>query len=142
MNENENKSSEGIGWKAIMRFVLYLLLMPMVLFIAAGTLHWTMGWIYVILSVAFAGISRIIAFRINPEMLKERARSMEAENLKNWDKVILLFGAILGPLIVFVVAGLDNRFSWSPHIPLLVQSLALIGTLLGYILGGWAMVMN
>jgi protein-S-isoprenylcysteine O-methyltransferase Ste14 len=142
MKENENKFSEGIGWKAIIRFVMYLLLMPMVLFIAAGTLHWTMGWIYVILSIAFTGISRIIVFRKNPEMLKERARSMEAENVKNWDRAILLFGAILGPLVLFMVAGLDVRFSWSPHIPILIQSLALIGVVLGYVLGGWAMVVN
>ncbi|MBU7016886.1 MAG: isoprenylcysteine carboxylmethyltransferase family protein [Theionarchaea archaeon] len=142
MKKNENKSSEGIGWKAIIRFVIYLLLMPLVLFIAAGTLHWTMGWIFVVLSYAFTGASRIIVFRKNPEMLKERARYMDAENVKDWDRAILLFAALLGPLVIYIVAGLDFRFSWSPYIPILIQLLALIGVFLGYLLGGWAMVVN
>ncbi len=142
MKENENKSSEGIGWKAIVRFVVYLLLMPLVLFIAAGTLHWTMGWIFVVLSYASTGISRIIVFRRNPETLKERARSMDSENVKGWDRAILLFAAMLGPLMIYIVTGLDFRFSWSPDIPILIQSLALIGVVLGYVIGTWAMVAN
>jgi protein-S-isoprenylcysteine O-methyltransferase Ste14 len=142
MKEKENNSSEGFGWKAILRFVLYLLLMPLILFVAAGTLRWTMGWIYVIISVANTGISRIMVYRRNPDMLKERARSFEANDVKGWDRAILLIGAILGPFVIFIVAGLDVRFSWSPHIPLVIQSLALIGVILGYILGGWAMVVN
>ncbi len=40
------------------------------------------------------------------------------------------------------MAGLDFRFSWSLHIPPVIQSLALIGVVLGYVLGGWAMVVN
>ena len=142
MRESKSESSEGIGWKAILRFVMLVLLMPMVLFIAAGTLHWTMGWIYVILSTGFTATSRILVFRKNPEMLKERARSLESEDVKKWDKVILPVGAIIGPLVIFMIAGLDVRFSWSPDIPLLFQSLALIGVITGYVIGGWAMVAN
>ncbi|MGD2248318.1 MAG: isoprenylcysteine carboxylmethyltransferase family protein [Candidatus Methanofastidiosia archaeon] len=142
MKENKNNSSEGFGWKAILRFVLYLLLMPMILFVAAGTLHWTMGWIFVMISLANTGISRILVYRRNPDMLKERARSLEAVDVKGWDRAILLLGIVVGPLILYSVAGLDIRFSWSPHIPLVFQSLALIGVIFGYALGGWAMVVN
>lgn len=142
MKKNEDKSSESIGLKVILRFVMYLLSMPIVLFIAAGTLRWTMGWIYVILSITFTAVSRIIVFRKNPEMLKERARSLDAENVKSWDKAVLLFGGIIGPLLIFAVIGLDVRFSWSPHIPTLIQSLAVIVVILGYVIGDWAMIVN
>ena len=142
MNEKESESSEGFGWKAILRFVIYLLLMPMVLFIAAGTLHWTMGWVYVILSLGFTAVSRILVFRTNPDMLKERARSLDAENVKRWDKILLVFAAILGPLTIFVVAGLDVRFSWSQDISIAIRLLALLGVIIGYMIGGWAMVAN
>ncbi|MGC1122576.1 MAG: isoprenylcysteine carboxylmethyltransferase family protein [Candidatus Methanofastidiosia archaeon] len=141
MKENEN-TSEVLGWKAILRFVMYLLLMPMILFIAAGTVHWTMGWIYILLSITFTAISRIVVFHKNPETLRERGRSLEAEDVRNWDKAVLLFAALLGPLVMFIVAGLDFRFSWSPHIPGLIQSLALIFVILGYVIGGWAMIAN
>ena len=141
MKEKKNNSSEGFGWKAVSRFVLYLLLLPMVLFIAAGTLHWTMGWFYVGISLAFTGISRILVYRRNPDMLKERARSLEAADAKEWDRIILLFGIMVGPLVLYSVAGLDFRFSWS-HIPVIIQLGAVVGVVLGYILSGWAMVVN
>jgi protein-S-isoprenylcysteine O-methyltransferase Ste14 len=138
----ENESFEGVGVKAILRFVVYLLLMPLVLFIAAGTLHWTVGWIYVIISLTFTAVSRILVFRKNPDMLMERARSLEARDVKGWDRTILLFGAALGPLAIYIVTGLDVRFSWSPHIPLIIQSVAVIAVILGYLIGGWAMIAN
>lgn len=141
MKENKNNSSEGFGWKAVSRFVLYLLLLPMVLFIAAGTLHWTMGWIYVSISIAFTGISRILVYRRNPDMLKERARSFKAADVREWDRIILLLGIVVGPLILYSVAGLDFRFSWS-YIPVSIQLGAVVGVVLGYILSGWAMVVN
>jgi protein-S-isoprenylcysteine O-methyltransferase Ste14 len=142
MKENENESSEGVGLKAILRFVVYLLLMPMILFIAAGTLYWTVGWIYVIISVTFTAISRIVVFHKNPEMLVERGRSLEAADVKGWDRTILLLGAVLGPLAIYIVTGLDIRFSWSSHIPTVIQSLAFITVVFGYFIAGWAMIAN
>lgn len=142
MKGHEPEPSEGLGWKAILRFVMYLLLMPLILFIAAGTAHWTMGWIYMLLSYASTAISRIVVFYRNPETLRERGKSLDAGNIRSWDKTLLLFVALLGPLIMLIVAGLDFRFSWSPRIPELIQSLALIFVILGYVIAGWAMVAN
>lgn len=142
MKENEPGPSEGFGMKAILRFVMYLLLMPSVLFIAAGTVHWTMGWIYILLSYAFTAVSRIVVFYRNPETLRERGKSLDAENVRNWDRVLLLFVALLGPLVMLIVAGLDFRFSWAPRIPGLIQSLGLIFLVLGYMISSWAMIAN
>jgi protein-S-isoprenylcysteine O-methyltransferase Ste14 len=142
MKEHESEPSEGLGMKAILRFVMYLLLMPLVLFIAAGTVHWTMGWVYILLSYTFTAISRIVVFYRNPETLRERGRSLDAENVRNWDKALLPFVALVGPLVMLIVAGLDFRFSWSPRIPGLIQSLALIFLMLGYMIASWAMIAN
>lgn len=138
----EHESSEELGWRAILRFVMYLLLMPLILFIAAGTVHWTMGWMYILLSYAFTAVSRIVVFYRNPETLRERGRFLEAENVRNWDKVLLLCAALLGPLFMFIVAGLDFRFSLSPDIPSSIQSLAVILVIMGYVIAGWAMIAN
>jgi protein-S-isoprenylcysteine O-methyltransferase Ste14 len=142
MKEHEPEPSEGLGMKAILRFVMYLLLMAMVLFIAAGTVHWTMAWVYILLSYSSIAISRIVVFYRNPETLRERGRSLDAENVRNWDKAVLLFAALLGPLFMLIVAGFDFRFFWSPHIPGLIQLLALIFVIVGYAIGGWAMIAN
>ncbi|MBU7015434.1 MAG: isoprenylcysteine carboxylmethyltransferase family protein [Theionarchaea archaeon] len=142
MKEHEPQPSEGIGMKAVLRFVVFLLVMPLTLFIAAGTVHWTMGWIYILLSYTFTATSRIVVFYKNPETLRERGRSLDAEDVRSWDKALLLFAALLGPLVMLLVAGLDFRFSWSPHIPGLIQLLALIPALLGSVIAGWAMIAN
>jgi protein-S-isoprenylcysteine O-methyltransferase Ste14 len=142
MKEHESQPSKGFGMKAILRFVMYLLLMPLILFITAGTVHWTMGWIYILLSYTFTAISRIVVFYRNPETLRERGKSLDAENVRNWDRVLLLFVALLGPLVMLIVAGLDFRFSWSPRIPGLIQSLALIFLIMGYMISSWAMIAN
>jgi protein-S-isoprenylcysteine O-methyltransferase Ste14 len=43
---------------------------------------------------------------------------------------------------MLIVAGLDFRLSLSPRIPGLIQSLALIFVISGYVIGGWAMIAN
>ncbi|MFQ6087822.1 MAG: methyltransferase family protein [Candidatus Methanofastidiosia archaeon] len=147
-NSTNEKSDERfnilgeIGWRGILRFIAFVLLFPMVLMIAAGNLNWVMGWIYVLISITFAFASRIIMIYRNPELILERAKSLEAEDAKGWDKAFLLFGGMLGPLVAFIVIGLDERFNWSPEIPLSLQLVALVMVILGYLFSTWAMSVN
>ncbi len=130
-----------IGWKAVVRFAIVALL-PGVLFIAAGRLDWAMGWIFVGTLMAFTAISRIPAILKNPDLLAERARSLDAEDVKGWDKVIVAVAAMYGPLVMWIVAGLDERFGWSPQLALAIQLVALVFMALGYGLFSWAMASN
>jgi protein-S-isoprenylcysteine O-methyltransferase Ste14 len=136
------RGTSAIGVKEIIRFVIFVFLLPVVLFIAAGRLDWVMGWVFVGLVIVMTVISRIIVARTNPDLLAERARSLEAENVKRWDKVLVPLIAIYGPLVTWIVAGLDERFSWSPKIPLAFYVAALVLVVLSYILGTWAMAAN
>ena len=52
------------------------------------------------------------------------------------------FTALIGPFISWIVAGLDQRFGWSPDLPDWIQIAALILIQLGSLLGTWAMVVN
>ncbi len=131
-----------IGWKAILRFAIYLLLMPLALFLAAGTLNWTMAWVLIGFTIAFTVVSRIIVARKHPDLLAERARFAEAEDAKRWDRILVILLALYGPLVVWVVAGLDWRFGWSPVVPLAWQGAALVVMALGYCIGAWAMAVN
>ena len=130
-----------VGWKAWFRFAAFTLLLPMVLFIAAGRLDWVMAWVYVGLAVLATFISRIIVIRTNPDLIVERAQSLEKEDVKGWDRMILFF-ILVGPLAMLIVAGLDERFGWSPQIPLALQLVALAIMMLGYVVGTWAMAVN
>ena len=132
---------KAVGWKVWLRFAAFMLLLPMVLFIAAGRLNWVWGWVYVGIAVSFTFISRIIVIRTHPDLIAERARSLEREDVKGWDRPILFF-ILVGPLAMLIVAGLDERFGWSPQIPLALQLVALAIMMLGYVVGTWAMAVN
>ena len=131
-----------IGLKAILRFAIYLLLMPLALFLAAGTLNWAMGWVLIGFTIAVTIISRVIVARKHPDLLAERARFAEAEDAKGWDRILVILLAVYGPLMVWVVAGLDRRFGWSPSVPAAWQAAAQVVMVLGYCVGAWAMAVN
>jgi protein-S-isoprenylcysteine O-methyltransferase Ste14 len=111
------------------------------LFGAAGRLDWVMGWVYVALAIIFTLASRLVVLRISPELLAERARSLEAKDVKSWDRRIMPLTA-LGGLAILIVAGLDQRNGWSPPITLAAQLIALAVIVLGYLFGTWAMAVN
>ncbi|MFC1546927.1 methyltransferase family protein [Candidatus Neomarinimicrobiota bacterium] len=127
---------------AILRFILFLLLVPAALLLTAGRADWFMGWVYIGLVMVFSAGSRFIVLRKDPDLLAERAQSLSKEDAKPWDKWIVLQIAMVGPIAMLVVCGLDERFGWSPDMPPGYQLAALGIIVLGYFLGTWAMMVN
>ncbi|TET31112.1 MAG: hypothetical protein E3J69_10535, partial [Anaerolineales bacterium] len=140
--EKQSEGIKGIGWRMVVRFLIYVVLLPFVLFIAAGRFDWTMAWIYIGIHIAFTLISRFIVFRKSPETLVERGRAMQAEDAPVGDRFMVVIVGLFGPLAIWTIAGLDDRFGWSPDLSFLTQVIALLGVVLGYSLGTWAMVTN
>ena len=128
--------------RAVIGLLLYILLVPALLFLAAGTLAWPMAWAYVVLLLASTLGSRLIVLKRNPETLRERARFTSSEGTASWDRVLVLIVGLLGPAVMALVAGLDHRWGWSPLVPLGVQVLAALLIAAGYGLAVWAMVAN
>ncbi len=134
-----------IGLRAILRVVIFvLLLVPAALFIPAGRLDWGMGWVFVSLYILSNVVSRGIVMRQDPELMAERARSIERgrEGVKDWDRVLSPLVALYCPLVIWIVAGLDERLGWSPQISSWLQVAAIIVAVLGSILATWAMLSN
>jgi protein-S-isoprenylcysteine O-methyltransferase Ste14 len=119
----------------------YVMMLPAILFVSAGTLNWIMGWLHVGVYIGSILASRIMVLRKNPDLLYERARYGEARNVKHWDRILMPLVASL-PLFIYVAAGLDFRFGWSPKVPLTLQHVALIIMVLGLALSVWAMAVN
>ena len=94
---------------------------------------WVEAWVYAF--VAFAGfvISRALAATRHPDLLKERARLLQPEDAKAWDKILSPLVGLGGGLIP-LVAGLDALFGWSGSFSLPLKVLALVVILLGYVL--------
>ena len=127
--------------QAAIRLVILSGLFPLCLFPFAGRWDWPVAWLTIGMLMLATVLSRLLAFRVHPDLLDERAGSLDAENAKPWDRRLAPAMA-LTPLLVLVVAGLDERFGWSPAFPAGFQVLGLIMVAFGYVFASWAMIAN
>ena len=125
----------------IVRLLLLAAFFPLLLFPFAGRWDWGMGWALIGIMAVATVLSRLLLVRVHPDLVTERANSLDAENAKSWDKV-LAPAMGLAPLLVLVVAGLDQRFGWSPEFALVWQLTGLLLAAIGYSLATWAMLTN
>jgi protein-S-isoprenylcysteine O-methyltransferase Ste14 len=142
MSDVPTSTRARVPLSAIATFVVATLLAPMVIFLAAGTLRWPMGWVYWGFSAAATVLSRALAARVHPDLLAERAQSQRAQGVKPWDRSLSVVVGLLAPFASLIVIGLDKRWSWSPPLPLWVAAMGLVLLVLGYALGTWALVTN
>ena len=116
-------------FKAIIKFLAGVICIGLVIFIPAGTLNYWNGWLFMVLlfvPMFFVGIALMIK---NPDLLMRRLNSKEKE--KEQKIVILLSGVMF--LSIFVVAGLNYRYSWI-QLPNTVVLTASVIFVIAYIL--------
>ena len=106
------------------------------LFGAAGRLDWRNAWVLLGLSL-ITGLA-CTAGR-DPELAAER-RNVKAG--KSWDKVLVGITVLLGPMAVWITAGLDDRFHWSHGVSSLAFLAGMAAAVLAAILIAWAMRAN
>lgn len=126
--------------RLVLMFIV-VFVFPLLPILISGDWAWLEAWIYALISAVGFVISRGLAAKRHPDILEERARSMELEDVKSWDRILAPVVA-LGGLVILVVAGLDHLFNWTSPFPLAVKLLAIIIIILGYILGSWALLEN
>jgi len=140
--QEQSGNKARIGVLQVARVLFSLAVMVGSPFIAAGRLDWWPAWALVVLSLIASIISRIIPARKNPDLLAERARYVEAKDVKPWDRVLMPIVGIIGPLATWVVAGLDERFAWPPLMPPALQVAGFLVVAAGSALVTWAMAEN
>lgn len=121
--------------------VVIAFLPPIILFAAAGRLDWGMAWAYLAVVYLTSIGSRVLMYRIAPDMVAERSRAFDFKNASGWDKLFLPLALILAPLLLNLVAGLDHRWTWSV-VPFALQLLGLVVVFLCGLVGMWAMGVN
>jgi protein-S-isoprenylcysteine O-methyltransferase Ste14 len=127
--------------RRVMQLLGNVVLQVFALFIPAGTLRWPEGWFYIGFYLFFIGVNAALLLpkgAAASELMEERSH---VRGMKRWDKAFAVVFGIAG-LAILVVAGLDERFGWSPPIALWFQVLALVVMFLGYSLFTWAMTTN
>lgn len=127
-----------INWA--IKGVLYKAYIAVVLMVSAGRWNWWEGWVYVVIFLAFDLATAWVVIPNDPSLLIERSRSHPG--VKAWDKVIMPLAAGILPLISWIIAGMDNRWGWSPQIAPGWQLIGFLLTIVGHGIVVWAMSAN
>ena len=127
--------------RTIAQLVIVLVIVPLMPMIISGAWDWWQAWTYAILCFLGFVISRALASRRHPDLLKERSDSMGREDAKSWDKVLAPTVAF-GSIVPLIVAGLDKLFGWTAPLGFSASVVSLIVVVLGYVAGSWALIEN
>lgn len=136
---SENK--RAITFRSIILMVIIVLVFPFLPMFISGIWAWWEAWAYASLSILGFVLSRVLAARRHPDILTERARSMEMKDAKPWDKILSPMLAF-GSLLILIVAGLDKHYGWTQPFSLSIKITALVVIFLGYVFGSWALIEN
>ncbi len=115
--------------EAIVKFTCGLVLVGLLIFLPAGTLSYTYGWLLIGLLFGPMLIAGFVMLYKSPDFLKKR---LDAKEKQGTQKGVLAFSGLMF-IAGFVVAGLDYRFGWSA-MPTWVVIAASVLFLLSYAL--------
>ena len=115
--------------EAIAKFALGVVLVGVLIFLPAGTLHYWGGWL--LMGILFVPMfaAGLVMLAKNPDLLRSRLDAKEKQ--KDQQLVVKLSGLMF--LAGFVVAGLGVRFGWY-ILPRWVSLCAAAAFLLAYVL--------
>ena len=101
---------------AITKFTAGVILLALLLFLPAGTVHYPGGWLLMGILFIPMFLAGLVMMAKNPNLLRSRLNAKEKE--REQDQVIKLSGLMF--LVGFILAGLDHRFGWS-NLPMTVN---------------------
>ena len=115
--------------EALLKFFCGLLLVGLLIFLPAGTLGYSYGWLFLGLLFVPMFIAGLVMLIKSPEFLRKR---LDAKEKQATQKGVLAFSGLVF-IGGFVVAGLDYRFHWSVMPPWVTVTASVL-FLVAYIL--------
>ena len=94
--------------QSLTKFFLGFVIMGLLIFLPAGSLHYWQGWLLMGILFVPMFIAGLVMMVKNPELLQKRLNAKEQE--KEQKTVVALSGLLF--VLAFVVAGLNWRFQW------------------------------
>jgi protein-S-isoprenylcysteine O-methyltransferase Ste14 len=122
--------------KRMLQVLLTYLVLAAILFLSSGHLAWVWAWAYLGVGLGILIINVLI---LPAELIAERGQPRD--NVKRWDKVLTSIAG-LPTLAVPIVAGLQQRYGWSPQLVPAIHLIGLAFFALGQGLFSWAMASN
>ena len=115
--------------EALIKFFCGLLMVGILIFLPAGTLYYTYGWLLIVLLFVPMLLAGFVMLAKSPAFLKKRLDVKEKQGAQKG--VVAVSGLLF--IVGFVVAGLDFRFGWS-HMSTWVVVIASVLFLVAYAL--------
>lgn len=94
--------------QAITKFISGIILVGLLVFLPAGSISFTYGWIFMGLLFVPVFIAGVVMMLKNPELLKKR---LDAKEKRKEQSLVVKIGGLMF-LSGFIVAGLGFRFGW------------------------------
>jgi protein-S-isoprenylcysteine O-methyltransferase Ste14 len=136
-----NEKGAKFRLRAVLLMLIFIVVIPFLPLLISRRWDWWEAWVYAAVSILGFAISRGLAARRHPDLLAERARFLQHEDAKTWDKTLAPLVGLGGGLIP-LVAGLEMLFWWSLTFSLPVKIISLAVLLAGYVLGSYALIEN
>lgn len=127
--------------KELIRSLLLLVVFQVLPLLVSQRWSWVEAWLYAGLQLGSFVVSRLLVARVHPELLRERARSLDKSDAMPWDRRVVGF-MMLSAAVALVVAGLEARWRTGPVFPVWAKAVAVVVMLAGNALGSWALVVN
>ncbi len=72
--------------RVIVQMLFFVIIVPLLPLLISRQWDWWAAWIYAIVAILGFAISRLLAAQRHPDLLAERARFLQHEDAKSWDK--------------------------------------------------------
>ncbi len=95
-------------FQSLTKFFLGFIIMGLLIFLPAGSLHYWQGWLLMGILFVPMFIAGLVMMFKNPELLQKRLNAKEQE--KEQKTVVVLSGLLF--IVAFILAGLNWRFQW------------------------------
>ena len=115
-----------------------LILFGAAIFISRGTIDWVNGWLMILLLVLGQALIATIIHN-NPTLVDERSSN---DGERDLDRVLAGVMALYGPLLIFIVSGLDVRLNGPSAMPLETTLVGVCVALAGLLITASAMKEN
>jgi protein-S-isoprenylcysteine O-methyltransferase Ste14 len=116
---------KNLNAKAWLALAALAVVMGLLLFVPAGTIHYWQAWVYLSIFTGASVLTTLYLMRKDPALLERRMSGGPTAEKRPTQKFIMLCTSI-GFIALLVVPAFDHRFGWS-NVPLCVL---LVGDLL------------
>ena len=120
-------SKKQLLCNALIKYISGLIIIALLLFLPAGTVTYTNGWLFIALLFVPILLMGLVLFFKAPDLLEKRLNAKEKRDTQ--DIIVKMSG--LAFFLSFIMAGVDYRFKWS-QMPEIVVTAAAVLLLVSY----------